>query len=720
MSENNLIEFLIEPERYELNAAPAYSFAMDRRQFFKSLGGGLVVLFLFKDAKAQESGGPGRQQNQQRPQEIGAWLHIAEDGSVTAYTGKVEVGQNIRTSLTQAVAEELRAPVASIKLVMGDTDLTPFDMGTFGSRTTPDMNLQLRKVAAAAREVLIDLAAEQWKTDRSALTASEGKITNAATKQSLTYGQLTKGQKLMKAVSGNAPLASAERWKVAGKSIPKVDGRAFVTGKHKYTSDMKLPGMLYGKILRPNAVGARLASVDTRGAESIAGVTVVRDGDFIGVAAPSPEAATSAIAAIKAEWKAPEPQPSSKDIFDYLKKHPAESQEGRGGNATVTGNVDEAMAAADKKLEQTYTVHYIAHVPLEPRAAVAEWRGESVTVWTGTQRPFGVRSELARAFHIPEERVRVIMPDTGSGYGGKHTGETAIEAARLARAAGKPVKVVWTRQEEFTWAYFRPAGVIEVKAALAKDGTVTAWEFHNYNSGPAAIRTPYNVANQKIEFHQTLYPLRQGSYRGLAATANNFARESFMDELAHAAKMDPLEFRLKNMKDARLKAVLEAAAEKFGWGKSKPAEGHGFGIACGFEKGGYVATCAEVAVDRASRAVKIVRAVNVFECGAIVNPDHLRSQIEGALVMGIGGALFESIQFENGRILNASLSEYRVPRFSDLPAIEVVMIDRKDLPSAGAGETPIIGIAPAVGNAIFDIAGVRLRTLPMAPIGLKS
>jgi isoquinoline 1-oxidoreductase len=354
---------------------------------------------------------------------------------------------------------------------------------------------------------------------------------------------------------------------------------------------------------------------------------------------------------------------------------------------------------------------------MEPRAAVARWENEQLTVWTGTQRPFGVRSELAQAFRIPEERVRVIVPDTGAGYGGKHSGEAAVEAARLARSAGKPVKLVWTREEEFTWAYFRPAGVIEVTSHTRPDGTLTGWEFHNYNSGGSAIATPYAVPNPQTQFHSARSPLRQGSYRGLAATANCFARETHMDEIAHALSMDPLEFRRKNLQDARLRAVLEAAAKAFGWGV-KPAAGRGFGIGCGTEKGSYVATCAEVAVDRSGR-VRVVRAVCAFECGAIVSPDHLQNQVEGSLVMGLGGALHEAIQFENGRILNPHFAEYRVPRFRDTPKIEVVLLDRKDLPSAGAGETPIIGIAPAVGNAIFAATGVRLRSLPLAPQGVQ-
>jgi nicotinate dehydrogenase subunit B len=493
---------------------------------------------------------------------------------------------------------------------------------------------------------------------------------------------------------------------------------------------MVLPDMLYGKVLRPPSIGATLESVDVSGAAAVPGVVVTHDGDFVGVAARNTAEAEAALATIRGTWTpVPGPAPSSSDIFDYLRRTPAKPSGGRGGEGGrgaepfIKGDAEAALAAAPHKLTRTYTVAYIAHTPLEPRAALAQWsrdaEGDKLTVWTGTQRPFAVREQLATVFGLKLERVRVIMPDMGSGYGGKHTGECALEAARLAKAAGRPVRVQWTREEEFRWAYFRPAGVIDVSAGVDANGTITAWTFDNYNSGAAAIRPMYAIANQRVQFHPTEYPLRQGSYRGLAATANHFARETHVDELAHVAGIDPLAFRLKNIDDPRLAAVFQAAADKFGWGKALPS-GHGAGIAGGFEKGGYVATCAEVVADRASGGVKIVRAVTAFDCGAVINPDGLRNQIEGALIQGIGGALFEAIDFDHGVIRNPHLAQYRVPRFSDVPAIDVVLVDRKDKPSFGSGETPIMGIAPAVGAAIFQVTGVRPRSLPMARGGLKA
>jgi isoquinoline 1-oxidoreductase len=476
-----------------------------------------------------------------------------------------------------------------------------------------------------------------------------------------------------------------------------------------------LPGMLHGKIVRPSAFHARLASCDTSQAEKVPGAVVVHDGDFVGVAATDRVTAERAASAIRTQWDAPA-QPSDRELFSYLKSHPVEER-GFGGNEQYSiGSVEQARTQAAKTLEQTYTVAYIAHTPLEPRAAVAQWKDGKLTVWTGTQRPFAVRDELASAFHLPEDAVRVIVPDTGSAYGGKHTGECAVEAARLAKAAGKPVKVVWSREEEFTWAYFRPAGVIDIKSGAKADGTLVFWEFDNYNSGPAAMRTPYEVPNQRIAFHPADTPLRQGSYRSLACAANHFARESHMDELAHALNLDPLQFRMKNLKDDRLRAVFQAAADPFGWGKKLPA-GHGAGIGGGFEKGGYIATCAEVAVDHDQ--VHVVRVVQAFDCGAVVNPQGLTNQISGAILQGLGGAMFEAIHFENGKILNPHLAQYRVPRFSDVPQIEVVLVDRKDQRPMGAGETPLTGIAPAVANAIFNATGTRLRSMPLAPNGLR-
>lgn len=679
---------------------------IDRRKFFKLLGGGLAVAFVLEDifALAGESVTPT---SALPANQVGAWIHISEDGTISVFTGKVEVGQNIRTSLSQLVAEELHVPLDSIKMIMGDTDLVPYDAGTFGSRSTPQMGTQLRKAAATARQALLDMAAKNWKTDSKTLKTEAGFISDSNGKK-ISFGQLTQGQRIILPIADQVSLSSSKDWKIAGKTIPKVNGRSFITGSHKYVSDMKLPDMLHGKILRAPSYEAKLVDVDLATAKAMAGVIVVQEGDFVGVAASTVHLAEKALQSIKAKWEESE-QPSRSEIFDYLVKN------ARNGKKEANADIVQSMASAELKHSAKYNIDYIAHVPLEPRAGLAQWTDGKLTVWTGTQRPFGVKQDLVNALNLPPDKVRVIMPDTGSGYGGKHSAEAALEAARLAKAAKKPVKVVWTRKEEFTWAYFRPAGVIEVNAGFKKDGSINAWKFDNYNSGNAGINTQYRIANQQNSYIPSKTPLKQGSYRGLASTANVFARESHIADMARMVEIDQLEFRLKNTDNDRLKAVLTAAAKSFNW-SSKPPAGRGYGIACGFEKGGYVATCAEVEV-LANKSVKIIRLTEAFECGAIVNPHHLENQILGGIVQGLGGALFEAIDFEKGKILNPSLSAYRVPRFKDMPKIEMVMLNRTDLPSAGAGEAPIVGVAPAIRNAILDATGTGLTMLPLLPTG---
>jgi nicotinate dehydrogenase subunit B len=705
---------IVELERYELLEGARYRFDLDRRDFLRSAGTGLLVLLVAPSIDGQESG-RGRGGRDQLPADVNAWLHVDANGAVTVFTGKTEVGQNIRTSLTQAVAEELHVPIAAVTLVMADTARTPFDAGTFGSRTTPIMNAQLRKVATATRSFLIARAAEAWHVAPETVTVVDGRVhRSGAAHDTLTLGELATRGPMVATVSDDIATALPSNWRIAGTPLRKLGGVDFVTGRHEYTSDLRRPGMRYGRIVRPPRIGATLASVDVAAAQEMAGVTVVHDGEFVGVVAENTNAAARAASLVKAEWTGGSTS-SSRTLFDELKKS-AQPPADNGGFSS--GDVDAAIDRAARTFQSAYTVAYIAHCPLEPRAAVAEWEGESLTVWTGTQRPFGVQRELADAFHLSPERVRVIVPDTGAAYGGKHTGETAIEAARLARASRTPVKLVWTREEELSWAYFRPAGAIDVRSAVGADHRLIGWEFHNYNSGPSGIRTPYEIAHQRIAFHPAESPLRQGSYRGLAATANHFARESHMDEVATAVGIDPLTFRLTHLTDERIRAVLTAAAERFGWASRKRSAARGFGLACGTEKGGYVATCAEVAIE--GSAIRVLRAVIAFECGAIVNPDGLKNQVEGAVAQGLGGALFEAVAFDAGHIDTAHFADYRLPRFSDMPTIETVLVNRLDLPPAGAGETPIVGIAPAIGNAIFDATGIRLRSLPLVPNGLPA
>jgi isoquinoline 1-oxidoreductase len=671
------------------------------RDWFGALGDGLVVVAPPSAGTWSTSGG--------------AWLHIGTSGIVTAFTGKVDVGQDNRTALRQLVAEELRIPLAQVRLTMADTDLCPYDMGTFGSRSMPDAGSALRRAAAHARTLLPEAA----------------------------------GTRHIEIMTSEPVLRSPADWQVAGRPQVPPGTVAAVTGTRRFVTDLAAAGMGHGAVLRPPAPGARLRELDCAAARHRPGVLVVQSGELTGVVAPDLVTARLAIAdlAAAAGWDLPQ-APSDATISEYLLAHPVESGGGpRGGPFHhEIGDVDAAFGLAAVRVQATYTAAYIAPAPLETRVALAVWDTDGrLTIWTGTQAPFPVRAQVAAAVGLAEDRVRVIVPPTGGGFGGRHAAGIAIEAAVLARHAGRPVRIAWSRHEEFTVGTLRPAAVIDVASGSTTDGVLTAWTHRNVNSGQAAITTPYRVPHQRLDYQPAAGPLLQAAYRGLAATANNFARESQMDELAERLGQDPVEFRLRNLADSQLADVLRAVAQHVEWGRragtGKPSEPPspteqpsppgppppaesppprppsperiGWGIACGSEKAGRVATAAQVRIGPDGQP-HVIRLVTGYECGAIVNPETVTSQVEGATVMALGGALLEAISFTDGVITNGAFSAYRVPRMADVPLIEVILLDRPDLPSAGAGETPMIAVAPAIASAIFDATGQRLRSLPLA------
>ncbi len=711
MTKDTLTEEIIASECFEYNEETNSEIKLSRRTFVQMLGTGLLITVTPGVSLGQRRSRSGRSIT------VAARIHINLDGTITVMTGKVEEGQGPRAQLTQAAAEELRVSVGRIRLVMSDTALVPDDGRTAGSRTTPSTVPAVRRGAATARELLTHLAAEQWKVDADTLNVRNGTITNRKIRQTLTYADLAKTKEIDEVFKQRIPsdvtLTLVNQWQALGTSVPRPNSRDIVTGAHLYPSDIVRSNMLYGKILRPPSYGATLESIDLSEAKAMKDVFVVRDGQFVGCAAPSTVRAAQALKAIAktAFWKTV-PHPSSKEIFSYLKKH---ARTGGRSRPRTRGSIKKGLADASKVLSETYEVAYIQHTPMEPRAATAEWKDGKLTVWSGVDGPQSVQGDLARTFGIPTERVRVIVPDMGGGFGGKHTGEAAEEAARLAKAIGRPVAVHWTRAEEFTWAYFRPAAVIECKGGLDGNGSLTAWDFTNINAGGAAIDTPYNIANTSILSAGSDSPLRQGAYRCLAATANNFARESFMDELAAAAGADPLAFRLAHLENQRIRTVLETVAKHFDWQtrRKKVTPELGVGLACGTEKNSVVAACVEVGIDRKKGEIKVNQVCEAFECGPIQNPANLLSQVQGCIIMGMGGALREEMKFENGKILNAGFADYLVPRFKDVPKIDVHLVNKTDIPSAGGGETPIIAIAPAIGNAVFAATGIRLRSMPM-------
>jgi len=718
MTRESIIDDVFDLEQDEAQSPWIREFDLNRRTFLQALGAGLLITVTQETTQAQRRAQGGR------AMPVIARLHLNADGTVTVLTGKVEEGQGARAELSQAAAEELHIGIDKIRLIMADTDLVPDDGITAGSRTTPINVPAVRQAAATARELLVGLAAEQWQVKGDTLEVRNGKMTHAATGKTLTYGDLATLDKtsdvLKGSVRSDVTVTPLGQWKTMGTSVPRPNMRDLVTGAHHYPSDMIRPHMLYGKVLRPPAYGATLESIDVSEAKAMKDVVVLHEGQFVGFAAPTTFQATQAMdtAAQTAKWKTV-PQVSSPDLFSHLKKN---KQTGGRSRPRTTGDVGKGLADAKQTLSETYEVAYVQHTPMEPRAATAEWNNGKLTVWTGVDSPQRVQGDLAREFGVSNDKVRLIVPDMGGGFGGKHSGEAAEEAARLSKACGRPVAVHWTREEEFTWAYFRPAALIECKAGLDDKGALVAWDFTSINPGNAAIDPPYGIPNMNILSAGSDSPLRQGAYRCLAATANNFARESFMDELSDAAGIDTLAFRLAHLNDSRVRAVLEAAARHFDWPnrRKKNTRERSVGLACGTVKNSAVAACVEVLINRKTGQIKVLEVCEAFECGPVINPDNLVSQIQGCICMGLGPALREAVVFENGRILSNSFYTYQVPRFDDIPKLDIHLVENKNIPSAGGGETPIMAIAPAIGNAVFAATGIRLRSMPLQMDKLKA
>ena len=621
---------------------------LTRRELVKWIGTGAVIVMVSPDPVHAWN----EEDDKIRPARvISTRVELHEDGTITVATGKMEMGQGARTLITQAAAEEMRTTPDRVRLVMGDTDLCPDDNGTWGSLTAPQLIPLVRKAVAIAY---------------GALHGVEPKLTNPAD------------------------------WKVLGTSLPALDGRNIVTGRHRYASD-RLPGpnVLHAKVIRPEAYRAELLSYS--------GPSALRAGNLLAVTAPTARGAEKLARQVKADWR---PIPIEKPDYRKNAEKPVLDPASRYPAIVMHGDLWKGFQNPNARHEATYTLANIAPAALEARSAIAEWhRDGRLTIHTGTQAPFMIRKLVAQYFHVPEDRVRIISPDCGSGFGGKQRAEVEIEAARVAKLAGQPVRLAWTRQEEFERSYVRPAALIEIKSAMDEAGWITGWEFRNYNAGASSLKPPYAIPHYECCFHKSKGVVEESSYRSLAAVSNTFARETHIDELAALKGVDPLEFRLRNVDDARLREATLRAAERFGYAQSKNA-----GLALNIEKDARLALFVALEVDGAE--VRLERIVCAFDPGAVLNPDNLRNQVEGAIVQGIGGALFEQTRFDSLRLLNPRFSQYRVPRFTDVPPIEVILIDRRDIPAAGAGESPITPVAPAIGNAIFRATGRRLRSLP--------
>jgi len=701
-----------------VNAPPLPSAGLHRRDFIRLLGGGIIVLFNadLSDLLAQEARTRGY------PTDFNAYLRIAADGRVTIYSGKIEMGQGVVTSLAQMAADELAVSLDSVDMVMGDTALCPFDMGTFGSMSTRFFGPALRAAAAEARAVLLTLASERLKAPPSALGVEDGAVFLASDrKRRVTFGELANGQKIVRTPDGKAAMKSVSEFRVMGKPQKRLDARAKVTGKAQFAGDVRLPGMLYAKILRPPAHGAVLKSIDTSAAARLPGIVVVNESGLVAALAENPEAAERALALVKADFEIPPPAFDDRTVFAHLLSVAREGDE-----REKKGDLAEGERRSAALFDAQYVNGYGAHAPIETHTALARLEGGTMTVWSSTQTPFPSQQAIAQATGLARENVHVITPFVGGGFGGKSAGLQAIEAAKLAKTTGKPVQVCWSRAEEFFLDTFRPAAVVRIRSGIDGAGRICLWDYQVYAAGPRSSEQFYDVPNNLIRTYgrwgseaPKMHLFATGPWRAPGANLNVFARESQIDTMAAKAKLDPLEFRLFNTSDGRMRRVLEAAAGRFGWKKASAPSGRGVGVACGIDAGTYVALMAEVRVDAATGGVKVGRFVCAQDMGFVVNPDGAKMQIEGCLMMGLGYTLSEEVRFEGGRILTRNFDTYELPRFSGMPGIETVLVQNDELTPQGGGEPAIVPVGAAVANAIFDATGARLTEMPMTPGRVK-
>ena len=688
---------------------------MKRRDFLKVSGAaGLFVAFPMWPQEPEKV--PAKLDGY--PTDFNAYLRIGPDGRVGCFVGKVEMGQGNMTALAQLAAEELDVPLDRVDMVMGDTELCPWDLGTFGSLSVWQFGPVLRAAAAEARAVLLQLAAERLGEPAGRLQVAAGVVSvQGSPARSVGYGELVQGRVLERRV-GPAAIKAVAAFRLVGQPAPRLDGLAKVTGRARYAADNAPAGALYACLVRPPAHGARLLSADTAEAERLPGVRVIRDGDRVAVLHAQADSARAALAKVKATFSASGSTLDDRNIFDHLVKAAPPAKP-----VAEKGSLAEGEAASAQRLESTYRHSYGAHAAIEPHAAAASIRDGKVTVWASTQAPFIVKAQVARALGVPPKVVRVITPFVGGGFGGKTEGPQAVEAAQLARAAGVPVVVVRDRREEFFLDTFRPAAVMKLRAGLDRSGRITFWEHHVFCAGDGESATPYDIPNLRIQASggwyggspAGLHPFAIGPWRAPASNSNVFARESHMDALAAKAGADPLAFRLRHLKDPRMIAALQEAAKAFGWVAGAGPSGRGCGVACAIHRNTVVAAMAEVAVDRATGAVQVKRVVVAQDMGVVVNPEGARQQVEGCVTMGLGYALTEEVRFKDGRVLDENFDTYRIPRFSAIPPIRTVLIPNPAMAAQGGGEPSIIVMGALIANAIHDAVGIRPLHLPITP-----
>lgn len=704
---------------------PAPPAEIDRRQFLKRLGvlgGGIVVTMAIGDplalARAPRSGRAASY-----PVDFNAYLRIGTDERVVCLVGKIEMGQGVVTSLPQMLADELDVSYDAVDIIMGDTDLCPWDIGTFGSLSTRHFGVFLREAAAEARGVLKELAAEYLLCPIDRLETSNGVVFDKSRPEiRVTYGRLTRGKIIERHLKDVPPGRKYNEFKIMGKPFLRRDAYEKVTGAAKYAADLRPDGMLYARILRPPAHGARLIKADLSKAEQMDGVRIVREGDFIAVLHKYPDAAEKALALIKAEFTQPKTGINDKTIFDHLLKNAPPGQA-----SDAKGDVKTGEKLSKHIFDETYYDGYVAHAPIEPHAAAAMIENGRITVWASTQTPFRLQQQVAGALNLSPDKIRVITPYVGGGFGGKTSSNQAVEAARLTSITGLPVQAAWNRAEEFFYDRFRPASVIKIKSGLDESGKMVFWDYHVHSAGSRGAEQFYDIPHYRVITYGSwrgretgIHPFAVGPWRAPGAPTNIFARDMHINLMAAKAGVDPLEFRLKQLTDKRMISVWKAAAKKFGWTSSKAPSGRGHGLASGIDAGTYVAFMVEVSVDKQTGDVKVHRVVCAQDMGFIVNPEGARIQMEGCITMGLGYALTEDIHFSDGRLTEQNFDTYKLPVFSMLPKIETVLVYNPGLAPQGGGEPAVIGIGGAIANAIHDATGAVLNQQPMTPERVKA
>lgn len=665
-----------------------------------------------------------------------AWLRIEPDGRVRLMVNKMEMGQGIGTAAAQIVADDLDVPVSRVELVVGDTSQGPKDMGTAGSTSVQQLYPALRTAAAEARQTLLKLAADRSGQPTERLITRDGQVLSSDNAVSFGYGELVAGQQIVRVIKEPLPnlrwTKTVQEYSVIGQSVPRLDIPAKVTGQAVYGYDVQIEGMLHGRVARPPMLGATIGTVDLVAARALPGVkAVIHEDDFVGVVAETPAQAATALSTIAISWRQPRQLMQQAEVDALLVP----------GDATVlreVGDVRKALGQAARRISAEYRTSFATHAAIEPQAGVADVRADRATVWAATQAPFSLRSQIAEIIGLDEAQVTIIPTLIGGGFGRKTVSDAAYEAARLSKAVGRPVRVGWSRAEEFNHGFMRPPTVMRFEAALDQQGHIAAWQqqlasgFVLFSFFPSFLRLifgsdfgatrgaigPYTIPNQRVTATITELPVKTGSWRGLGVGPNAFAVEQFIDELAVAAGADPLQFRLQHLGTdpaaMRMRRVLETAARQAGWGTALPPN-TGRGIACGEDAGTYVAEVAEVEVDPQTGAVQVRRVVAAVDCGLVINPSAAVAQTEGGIMMGLSAGLKEEIVLKDGAWSAVSFGEYPIFTIADAPEIEVTLIDNRETAPTGMGEPPLMPAAAAVGNAIASAVGARVRAMPMTP-----